>query len=154
MVTHQSALTPISDFFPTSEVVTMWQTDSAAHKLKPRLSYKSAHFRVHPVDFYPGINHTWQYYQTFKSAVTSEQFHLLNPLLQFYLQFNLTNSHFKVQMALSHYNSSTPVPPLRTLFNTISCFSDQMAYPPNVPQCSRQIHQRDCSFPRSSSSTI
>ena len=29
-----------------------------------------------------------------------------------------------------------------------------MAYLPNTPQHSRQIHQRDCSSPKSSSSTI
>ena len=33
-------------------------------------------------------------------------------------------------------------------------FSKLMAYPPNVPRCSRQIHQRGCSSPRSPSSTI
>ena len=38
--TYQSVLTPISDFFLPSEIVTMWQTDSAAHKLKPRLLHK------------------------------------------------------------------------------------------------------------------
>ena len=38
-----SALTSISDFFLSSEVVTAWQTDSTAHKLKPRLFHKSAH---------------------------------------------------------------------------------------------------------------
>ena len=43
---------------------------------------------------------------------------------------------------------------LGTLFNTILCFSDQMAYPPNVPWYSRQIHQRGCSSLRSPSSTI
>jgi len=43
---------------------------------KPRLFYKSAHLWVHSVDFYPGVNYTWQYYQTPKSAVISEQFHL------------------------------------------------------------------------------
>jgi len=43
MVTHQSALTFISDFFPLSEVATMRQTDGAAHKLKPRSFHKSAH---------------------------------------------------------------------------------------------------------------
>ena len=57
-------------------------------------------------------------------------------------------------MASSRRNSSTPVPPLETPFNTISHFSDQMAYPPNAPQHSRQIHQRGCSSPRSPSSTI
>ena len=36
----------------------------------------------------------------------------------------------------------------------ISCFSDQIAYLPNVPQHSRWIHQRDRSSPRSPSSTI
>jgi len=57
-------------------------------------------------------------------------------------------------MASSHCNSSTLVPSLRTPFNTISCLSDQMAYPPNVLQHSRQIHQRGCSSLRFPSSTI
>ena len=57
-------------------------------------------------------------------------------------------------MASSCCNSSTPVLPLGTLFNTISHFSDQMAYLPNVPQCLRQIHQRGHLSPRSPSSTI
>jgi len=38
-----TALSPILDFFPSSEVATMQQTDSAAHKLKPRSFHKSAH---------------------------------------------------------------------------------------------------------------
>ena len=88
-VTHQSALTPILDFFTSSEVVITWQTDGTAHKLKPRLFHKSAYLWVHFVDFHSSVNCTWQYYQTPKSAVTSEQFHLLNPLSQFRLQFNL-----------------------------------------------------------------
>jgi len=56
-------------------------------------------------------------------------------------------------MASSRYNSSTPVLPLGTPFNTISCFSDQMAYLPNVPWRSRRIHQRGHLSPRSPSST-
>ena len=36
----------------------------------------------------------------------------------------------------------------------ILCFSDQMAYLPNIPQHSRQIHQRGHSSLRSPSSTI
>ena len=63
-------------------------------------------------------------------------------------------SHSKVQMAFSHHNSLTPVPPLGTPFNTILYFSDQMAYLPNTLWHSRWIHQRDCLSPRSSSSTI
>jgi len=66
----------------------MWQTDSTAHKLKPRLFHKSTHLQFHSADFHSSVNCTWQYYQTPKSTVTSEQFHLLNPLLQFCLQFN------------------------------------------------------------------
>ena len=58
----------------------MQQTDGIAHKLKPRLFHKSTHFWVHSMDFHPGVNHAWQYYQTTKSAVASEQFRLLNPL--------------------------------------------------------------------------
>ena len=80
-MTHHLVLTSISDFFPSSEVATTRQTDSAVHKLKPRSFHKSAYFQVHS-----SVNYTWQYYQTPKSAVTSEQFHLLNPLLQFHLQ--------------------------------------------------------------------
>ena len=60
----------------------------------------------------------------------------------------------KVQMASSRRNSSTPVPPLGTPFNTISRFSEPIAYLPNAPWRSRQIHQRDRSSPRSPSSTI
>ena len=56
MATHQSALTPISDFFLSSEVVTMQQTDGTAYKLKPRSFHKSAHLQIHSVDFYPGVN--------------------------------------------------------------------------------------------------
>ena len=57
MATHQSALTPILDFFPISEIVITWQTDSTAYKLKPRSFHKSAHFQVHSMDFHPGVNH-------------------------------------------------------------------------------------------------
>jgi len=57
-------------------------------------------------------------------------------------------------MASSRYNSSTPVPLLGTPFNTISCFSDQIAYLPNAPQCLRRIHQRGHLSLRSPFSTI
>ena len=59
-------------------------------------------------------------------------------------------------MASSHYNSltSTLVPPLGTPFNTISHFSNHLAYSPNIPQHSRQIHQRGQLSLRSLSSTV
>ena len=38
--------------------------------------YKSTHLWAHSVDFHPSMNYTWQYYQTSKSAIASEQFHL------------------------------------------------------------------------------
>jgi len=59
-------------------------------------------------------------------------------------------------MAFSCHNSSTStlVPLLGTSFNTISHFSDHLAYLPNALQHSRQIHQRGHSSLRSSSSTI
>ena len=44
IATHQSALTPILDFFLLFEVATMWQIDSTTHKLKPRSFYKFTHF--------------------------------------------------------------------------------------------------------------
>ena len=153
MATHQLVLTPTWTFSPLSEVTTIQQTDGAAHKLKPRSFHKSAYLQVHSADFHPGVNHAWQYYQTPKSAVASEQFCLLNSLSQFRLQPTRLRTS-KVQMASSHRNSSTPVSPLGTPFNMISRFSDQMAYPPNVPRQSRQIYQRDCSSLRSPSSTI
>jgi len=59
-VTYQSALTLISDFFLSSEVMTTWQTDSVAYKLKPRSFHKSAHLWVHSVDFHPSVNCAWQ----------------------------------------------------------------------------------------------
>ena len=102
------------------------------------------------------INHAWQYYQTPKSAVASEQFCLLNPLSQFCLQNNFTFHTSKSKIAFSCYNfsTSTLVPLLGTPFNTISCFSDHLAYLPNTPQCSRWIHKRGCSSPRFPFSTI
>ena len=57
-------------------------------------------------------------------------------------------------MAFSCHNSSTLVPPLGIPFNIISCFSDQMAYPPNTLWCSKWIHQRGHSSLRSFSSII
>ena len=67
---------------------------------------------------------------------------------------NLSTS--KSKMASSHHNSSTstPVPLLGTLFNTISCFSDYLAYLPNALWCFRWIHQKDCLSFKSLSSTI
>ena len=56
---YQSVLTFISDFFLSSEVVTTWQIDSTAHKLKPRSFYKSAYLWVHSADFHPSVNCAW-----------------------------------------------------------------------------------------------
>ena len=53
-----------------------------------------------------------------------------------------------------NFSTSTLVSPLGTPFNTISHFSDYLAYLPNALQHSRRIHQRGCSSLRSSSSTI
>ena len=103
--------------------------------------------------FTPSVNHVWQYYQTPKSVVASEQFHLQDSLLQFCLQNNLCT--LKSKIAFSYYNSSTStlVPLLGTPFNTISYFSDHLAYLPNTPQHSRWIYQRGCLSLRSLSST-
>jgi len=141
--------TPISthfhlDFSLSSEVATMRQTDSAAHKLKPRSFHKSACLQVHSADFHPGVNCAGQYYQTPKSAVASEQFRLQSTQLR----------TSKVQIASSCRNSSTLVPPLGTPFNTILHFSKPMAYPPNAPRRSRRIHQQGRSSLRSPSSII
>jgi len=37
MVTHQLGLIPISDFFLSSEVATMWQTNSTAYKAEAKV---------------------------------------------------------------------------------------------------------------------
>ena len=116
--------------------------------------HKSTYLWVHSVDFHPSMNHAWQYYQTPKSTIASKQFCLLNFLSQFCLQFNFVFCTSKSKMAFSCHNSSTLVLLLGTLFNTISYFSNQMAYPPNALQCSRRIHQRGHSSLRSLSNTI
>ena len=59
MAIHQSVLTSTQTFPPSSEVVTMWQTDGAAHKLKPRSFHKSTHLQVYSADFHPSVNHAW-----------------------------------------------------------------------------------------------
>jgi len=43
MAIYQSVLIPISDFFLSSEVVTIQQSDGTAHKLKSRSFHKFAH---------------------------------------------------------------------------------------------------------------
>ena len=48
-----TSISDFSDFFLSSEVATIWQTDSTAYKLKPRSFHKSAHFQDHLVDFHP-----------------------------------------------------------------------------------------------------
>ena len=48
----KSALTSSLDFFLSSEVVTMWQTDGIAHKLKLRLFHKSTQLWVHLANFH------------------------------------------------------------------------------------------------------
>ena len=53
MVTYQSALTFLLNFFHLSEVATMQQTDGIVCKLTPRSFYKSAHLWVHFADFHP-----------------------------------------------------------------------------------------------------
>ena len=82
MATHQSVLTPTRTFPSLSEVVTTQQTDGVAHKLKSRSFHKSVHLRVHSADFHSHVNRAWQYYQTPKSAVASEQFCLQSILLR------------------------------------------------------------------------
>jgi len=57
MATHQSVLTSTWTFFLSSKVVTTWQTDGAAYKLKPRSFHKSAYLQVYPADFHPSVNH-------------------------------------------------------------------------------------------------
>jgi len=72
MATYQLALTSISDLFPLSEIVTMQQTDGAAHKLKPRLFHKFTHLQVYSVDFHPSMNHAWHFDKLFSLVVYYE----------------------------------------------------------------------------------
>jgi len=141
MVTHQLALTPILDFFSSSEVATTWQTDSTAHKLKPRLFHKSILWTSTLVWTMPdSIIRLLSLLSLLSSSVCNSTY----------------ISYFKSKMAFSHCNSltSTLVPPLGTPFSTILHFSNHLAYLPNVPWRSRQIHQRGHSSLRSPSSTI
>ena len=147
MATHSSALTSISDFFPSSEVATTWQTDGAAHKLKPRSFCKSILWTSTLVWTVPDsiirlqvCCHFWVVLSAKSSVTVLSAIHF--------------TSHFKVQMASSHRNSLTLVSLLRTPFNTILHFSELMAYPPNAPWHSRRLHQQDQSSPKSLSSTI
>jgi len=90
MVIHQSALTSILDFSLSSEVVIIWQTDDAAHKLKPRSFYKSI-----LVDFHSQC----------KLHLTNFQFGLLLKLFAF-LIFVL-DTYFKIKLNLDKYNYNT-----------------------------------------------
>ena len=72
MATHQLALTPISDFFLSSEVATMQQIDSIVYKLKPRLFYKFVHLQVYFVDFHPGVNCAWH-----DTGIRNDKYHAL-----------------------------------------------------------------------------
>ena len=51
----------------------MQQTDSAAHKLKPRSFHKSTHLQFHFIDFHPGVNHAWQEKTNTKADILSRK---------------------------------------------------------------------------------
>ena len=72
-----------SDFSPSSEVATTWQTDGAAHKLKPRSFHKSAYLQIHSADFHPGVNRTWQL------LITDHMFSKQNTLQHIFLVLSL-----------------------------------------------------------------
>ena len=91
------------------------------------------------------MNHTWQYYQTPKFTIASKQFCLQN---------NPCNSKSKIASSRCNSSTLTLVPLLGTPFNTISCFSDHLAYLPNTPWHSRWIHQRGHLSPRFLSGTV
>ena len=132
----------------------MWQTDGVAHKLKPRSFYKSTQLWANLVDFHP-------WYELHLTVLSDSQVCCrfwtvpsAKSSVAVLSAIQLCILYFKVQMASSRRNSSILVPLLGTLFNTISHFSNWMAYPPNMPQYSRQIHQRGRSSLRSPSSII
>jgi len=125
----------------------MQQTGSATYKLKPRLFHKSAHLWVHLADFHPQC-------ELYLTVLSDYQvcccFWVVLSTNQLYI------SYFKSKIAFSCHNflTLTPVPLLGTPFNTISYFSDYLAYLLNASWQSRQIQQRGCSSLRSPSSTI
>jgi len=49
------ALTPILDFFLLSEVATTWQTDGAAHKLKPSVKFTNSGLSFFSILFFISI---------------------------------------------------------------------------------------------------
>ena len=99
MVTQQSVLTSTRTSSPSSEVVTMRQTDGAAHKLKPRSFHKSAHLRVHPADFHPSVNCTW-HLSTSLSTPLESPLYLLTPYLLLYTLLSPSYSYLHTSLSL------------------------------------------------------
>ena len=102
-----------SDFPPSSEVATMWQTDGAACKLKPRSFHKSTHLWVHSVDFHPGVNHAWH-----SSSLI---------LILIYSLYAIINSAIFNNMPSKIWGFATSIPPLLPL--SLATFS----LPPTSP---------------------
>ena len=80
-----SVLTSTRTSSPSSEVATTRQTDGAAHKLKPRSFHKSAHLRVHPADFHPGVNRTWHWVKNLSTSTLTFNIVQFFPSLNYYL---------------------------------------------------------------------
>ena len=132
----KSVLIPISDFFLFSEIAIMQQTDGTAHKLKPRSFNKSIYLWVHLIDF-----HSWC--KLCLTVLSDSQvcccfWAVLSAKSSVVVLFAKQSSTSKSKIT-SYCNSSTStlVPLLGTPFNTISHFSDYLAYLPNTPQQSR-----------------
>ena len=132
----------------------MLQTNSVIYKLKPRSFNKFVHFWANLADFYPQCklcltklsdSQVCYYFWAVLSAKSSIAVLSAKQL-----------SHFKFKwlpLAIT-LSISTLVLLLRTLFNTISCFSNNLVYLLNTLQYSRYIHQRGQSSLRSLSHTI
>ena len=104
MATHQLVLTPTRTFSLSSEVATTWQTDGAAHKLKPRSFHKSAHFQVHSADFHPSVNCAWQPQSTLTTSNPSSFKNNLQPLCKLLSSFSILSTQLQLWIWTLHQN--------------------------------------------------
>jgi len=155
MAIHQLVLTSILNFSLPLEIVTIWQTDSIAHKLKPRLFHKSTYLWVHLADFYSQcklhltVLSDSQVCCSFWAVSSAKPSVVVLPAKN-----NFYTSKFKIASSCHNFSNSTLILLLGTPFNTILCFSNHLAYSLNAPWCLRQFHQRGQSSLRSPSSII
>jgi len=123
-----------SDFLSSSEVVTMRQTDGAAHKLKPRSFHKSTHLWVYFADFHPGVNRAWQqdtYSMDVESGITLDEY--------IHMCCNLVAEMDQTESTNSTINCSDYVINIRLLAQWLSTDSSSRGIELRIVQCLRHF---------------